>query len=53
MDFEAKAARKTGAVLDALPLRLRGRAASLGERIAPGAGMDLDDRRADRAAASI
>ncbi len=48
MDFEAEPARKLRPVADALPFRLRRRCSLVGKRVAPGAGVELDHRRADR-----
>src|SRR5262245_20082189 len=46
--LEPEPPRELRAVADALPFRLRRRHPLVGQRIAPGAGVDLDDRRPDR-----
>ena len=46
MDFEAEAFRQRGAVADQLPFGARLRRVLFGERVAPGAGVQLDHRRA-------
>ena len=47
MDFEARILRHHGAADDALEFGRRGRAIARRQRVAPGAGMDLDHRRTD------
>ena len=46
MDFEAEAFRQRSAIAQQLPFGARLRRVHFGERVAPGAGMQLDDGRA-------
>ena len=48
MDFEAEALGQQRAGADALPFGGGLRGAVLGKRVAPGAGVDFDHRRAER-----